>query len=81
MKKAIVFAVLATCASTSYADTYVQGYTKSNGTYVQGHYRSDSNHTTSDNYSTRGNTNPYTGEKGTKPNYRPGYNNSYNSKH
>ena len=51
-----------------FADKYVNGYYKSNGTYVQPHYRSNSNSTTSDNFSTYGNTNPYTGEKGTKKN-------------
>ena len=48
------------------AQTYVRGYTRSNGTYVPGHYRSSPNSTQRDNYSTYGNTNPYTGQRGTK---------------
>jgi hypothetical protein len=52
-------------SSVSYAG-YVNGYTKSNGTYVDGYYRSDANGTTSDNYSTYGNTNPYTGKRGSR---------------
>ena len=48
------------------ADTYVRGYTRSNGTYVQGHYRSSPNSTVTDNWSYRGNSNPYTGERGTR---------------
>lgn len=44
---------------------YVKPYTTQNGTYVQPHYQSNPNGTTSDNWSTRGNVNPYTG--------RPGY--------
>jgi len=32
----------------------------------QGHYRSSPNSTQRDNYSTYGNTNPYTGQRGTK---------------
>ena len=44
----------------------VKGYTRSNGTYVAPHYRSRSNNTKKDNYSTYGNTNPYTGTTGTK---------------
>lgn len=48
------------------ANTYVHGYSKSNGTYVQPHYRTDSDHTTSNNWSTKGNINPYTGKAGTK---------------
>lgn len=46
--------------------TYVNGYTKSNGTYVQGHYRSSQNSTNHDNYSTVGNSNPYTGTTGSR---------------
>lgn len=48
------------------ADTLVNGYYKSNGSYVKPHFRSKANNTTYDNYSTRGNTNPYTGRRGTK---------------
>lgn len=44
--------------------TYVNGYTKSDGTYVQGHYRTTSNSTNHDNYSTKGNYNPFTGRTG-----------------
>jgi len=45
---------------------YVHGYTKKNGTYVAPHHRSAPNHTKSDNWSTKGNINPYTGKVGTK---------------
>ena len=48
------------------ADTYVRGYTRSNGTRVQGHYRSSPNSTVTDNWSYSGNTNPYTGERGSR---------------
>lgn len=65
MKKVILILVLAV-SSSLYADQYVNGYTKSNGTYVQGYTRSSPNSTTSDNYSTKGNTNPYTGQEGTR---------------
>ena len=54
------------------AQTRVKGYYRSNGTYVAPHYRSSPNSSTYDNYSTRGNVNPYTGQAGTRdPNYRP----------
>lgn len=44
---------------------YVKGYYKpSIGTYVQPYYRSNPNNTKLDNYSTKGNHNPYTGSKG-----------------
>lgn len=42
----------------------VKGYYKNNGTYVQPHYRSDPNGTIFDNWSTKGNVNPYTGKAG-----------------
>ena len=45
-------------------DVWVEGYYKNNGNYVEGHYRTSPNNTNSDNYSTEGNTNPYTDEEG-----------------
>lgn len=57
--------------SRSYGgSSYVRGYTKKNGTYVQPHYRTSPNRTKLDNYSTKGNTNPYTRKEGTKDPYR-----------
>ncbi len=53
-------------SSGSSGDTYVRGYTRSDGTYVAPHYRSNPNSTQADNWSTIGNVNPYTGKKGTK---------------
>lgn len=46
--------------------TNVKGYTKKSGTYVAPHKRTAPNKTKMDNYSTKGNTNPYTGKAGTK---------------
>lgn len=60
------------------ADQYVHGYTRSNGTHVDGYYRSSPNNTVGDNFSTKGNVNPYTGQEGTKT-YGGTYGNSYNS--
>lgn len=68
-------ALLTILSSTAYAE-YVNGYTKKNGTYVSGYNRSDSNSSVTDNYSFKGNTNPYTGSTGT--NY---YRNSPSSPH
>jgi hypothetical protein len=45
---------------------YVQPYTRQDGTYVQGHQQTNPNNTQLDNYGTRGNVNPYTGEIGTR---------------
>ena len=68
MKKLLlaVLAVVMMC-SFAYAD-WVNGYTKSNGTYVSGYNRSSPNSTVQDNYSYKGNTNPYTGQQGTNYN-------------
>lgn len=48
------------------ADVYVKGYFKKNGTYVAPYFRSDPNRTKLDNWSTKGNINPYTRKRGTK---------------
>ena len=45
----------------------VRGYVTKNGTYVAPHYETNSNGTKNDNWSTRGNVNPFTGVAGTKP--------------
>ena len=47
------------------SSTHIRGYTKKNGTYVQPHIRTNPNNTKMDNYSTKGNINPYTGKYGT----------------
>jgi hypothetical protein len=44
---------------------YVEPYVKSNGTTTQGHDQTNPNSTQTDNYGTRGNVNPYTGQVGT----------------
>ncbi|MFX3671796.1 hypothetical protein [Xanthomonas arboricola] len=63
-----IFALLASAVVS--AQTHVNGYHRANGTYVQPHYRSAANSTTLDNYSTRGNVNPYTGKVGTVDGYK-----------
>lgn len=65
MKALLIAALLVATASAS-AQVHVRGYTKKDGTYVAPHMRSSPNSTTLDNYSTKGNVNPYTGEPGTK---------------
>lgn len=58
------FIFLFTFAQTNPNHVYVSGYYRSNGTYVKSHYRTAPNSTNRDNFSTRGNTNPYTGQAG-----------------
>lgn len=71
MKKSIYVAIFI-CAflfniSLAFAkDVFVRGYYRSDGTYVQPHYRSRPDGNIFNNWSTKGNLNPYTGEWGTK---------------
>lgn len=62
----VLLCCLVSVSTFSFADKYVNGYTRSNGTYVQGHMRSDVDSSFGNNYSTKGNVNPYTGQIGTK---------------
>lgn len=62
---AVVTALIALNAVAEARDTYVNGYTRKDGTYVAPHYRTAPDSNPYNNYSTRGNTNPYTGEEGT----------------
>ena len=48
----------------AFADQYVHGYTRSNGTYVHSYYRSSPDNTVTNNFSYKGNVNPYTGAIG-----------------
>lgn len=48
-------------------DHAVSAYYTKNGTFVSSYHAKNSNETRNDNYSTRGNQNPYTGMTGTKP--------------
>ncbi len=61
----IIIAVTFISAPVWAQDTYVEGYVRSDGTYVEPHYRSQPDSYTDNNYSTRGNINPYTQDRGT----------------
>lgn len=69
MKKTIITITALTLmfiSSQVLAGQYVRGYYRSDGSYVQGYHRSSPNGTQYDNYSTKGNVNPSTGEKSYK---------------
>jgi hypothetical protein len=51
---------------SNYESHSVGGYTTNRGTYVAPHQQTNSNSTQYDNYSARGNVNPYTGTYGTR---------------
>lgn len=57
---------LAALGTGAIAQTHVQGHVRRDGTYVAPHWRSNPNSTTTDNWSTRPNLNPYTGQRGTQ---------------
>ena len=69
--------------SAAACETYVSGYYRADGRYVSGHHRTCANSSVSDNWSTRGNVNPYTGQPGYRsydvptPSYTPSYRRSY----
>lgn len=62
--KQIFTALLLIVSASAFAGQHVNGYTKKDGTYVQPYERTSPNSTRYDNYSTQGNTNPYTGQQG-----------------
>ncbi|MFA6554270.1 MAG: hypothetical protein WCS89_02065 [Candidatus Paceibacterota bacterium] len=69
MKKVFItffaFALLFTFNNAEARTTRVSGYYKpSTGTYVSSYYKTSPNSTRLDNWSTKGNYNPYTGKKG-----------------
>lgn len=55
-----------TGTGSNFSASYVRGYIKENGTYVPGHYRSTKDNYPFDNWTQKGNVNPFTGKKGTK---------------
>lgn len=68
--KTLLFAAAAlVIAAPAAAQTYVHGYTTSKGTYVAPHYRSAPDSSRLNNWSTKGNYNPYTGKSGTENPY------------
>ena len=76
MKQALVFwlFILFCCPIVTIAqDVHVKGYYKKDGTYVQSHYRSRADNNPYNNFSTRGNVNPYTGKRGTVNPYTSPY--------
>ena len=70
MKSTIIFIAACAVVTGAAAQTYVKPHVRKDGTYVEGHVRSAPNKTDLDNYGTKGNFNPYTGQAGTQePNY------------
>ena len=68
--RALLAATLFGFVGQAMSQVRVKGYFKKDGTYVAPHVRSSPNSSTQDNYSTKGNYNPYTGKEGTEDPYR-----------
>jgi hypothetical protein len=66
MKRILALLGLLLCFSIAFADSYVNGYYKKDDTYVNGYNHSSPDSTSWNNYSTQGNSNPYTGSEGTR---------------
>lgn len=62
MKTIILILALSSTAQAKYQT----GFYKKSGKQVQGHFKTSPNKTKSDNYSTKGNVNPYNLKKGSK---------------
>lgn len=64
MKHLLLAVLLFAVSVSAFSADQVRGYTRRDGTYVQPHMRSSPNEQRYDNYSSQGNTNPYTGQRG-----------------
>ncbi len=70
---AAAIAALAPCLLPAQRSGRVRGYVRRDGSYVAPYRRTMPNATRVDNWSSRGNVNPYTGAVGTKDPYAPTY--------
>lgn len=69
MKKLVIYTILLLSVGVVWGQTnsnhvIVRGHTKSDGTHVPTHMRTAPNNTNRDNFSTKPNNNPYTGQPG-----------------
>lgn len=74
LAKSIISIFLMVFSVSVFADVSVRGYIRKDGTYVQPHHRSNPDGNRYNNWSTEGNSNPYTGREGTQD---PQNNNSW----
>jgi hypothetical protein len=62
----VAVALVASLTESAMSQVRVRGYFRKNGTYVRPHYRSNPDGNFYNNWSTKGNMNPYTGKPGTR---------------
>lgn len=65
----VAAALLTTAVQAKGGSHSVKPHIKKDGTYVEGHRQTNPNGTKVDNWSSKGNANPYTGKEGTKDPY------------
>ena len=66
MRKIILLTSLFVGFASFAGNTRVNGYIRKDGTYSRPYIRNSPNNTKIDNFSTKGNLNPYSGKKGTR---------------
>lgn len=73
MKRLALAAALLCLAGTALAkeSNSVRGHYRKDGTYVQPHQRTNPDSSRTNNWSSRGNVNPYNGKEGTVDPYAP----------
>ena len=74
MKRLVSLLACVTLSAPALAQSshYVRGYVRKDGTYVSPHYQTNPDSSVLNNWSTRGNVNPYTGKVGTIDPYQSG---------
>lgn len=74
MKRLTFALALVAFAAPASSQIYHRGYVRQDGTYVAPHYQSRPDSSVSNNWSSQGNVNPYTGQPGTvNPYSTPNY--------
>lgn len=74
MKFYCTLAIALIVTSAAQAQNSVNGYWRKNGTFVAPHFRTNPDSSRLNNWSTQGNSNPYTGRRGTVDPYaRPSF--------
>lgn len=71
MRAILLCLAIAPLLCSAVSSTSVRGHVRKDGVYVPPHHRTTPNDTKRDNYSSKPNTNPYTGKEGTVDPYAP----------
>lgn len=75
--KILLITLIVAFSTQAHSAEYVSGYMRQDGTYVQPHYQTAPDGNLFNNYSTQGNTNPYTGQPGNVNPYQQNNNSNF----